>query len=140
MRGSLAETPQLVQEFLTKLSESVRPEAEAEICEMAELKRNRCNSSRPLAPWDVSFLTGIARFSNMPKGITAETILPYLSLGTVMEGLNDLFTDLFNVSLKVEEPLPGELWSNDVYKVGGECLVCYNRIIGILSKSNKDAA
>ncbi|KAB7495062.1 Mitochondrial intermediate peptidase [Armadillidium nasatum] len=118
MRGSLAETPQLVQEFLTKLSESVRPEAETEICEMAEIKRNHCSSSRPLAPWDVSFLTGIARYHNMPKGITAETILPYLSLGTVMEGLNDLFIDLFNVSLKVEESLPGELWSNDVYKVG----------------------
>ena len=40
-----------------------------------------------------------------------------------MEGLSQLLTDLFDIFLKVEEPILGELWSNNVYKVAGKILV-----------------
>lgn len=47
-------------------------------------------------------------------------LAPYFSLGSVMEGLSGLLQNLYDVTLEVEEPLPGELWANDVYKLAGE--------------------
>lgn len=42
---------------------------------------------------------------------------PYLSLGACMEGLNNLFTQLYGVSLMSEHTSAGEVWSEDVRKV-----------------------
>uniref|UniRef100_A0A7N6B264 Mitochondrial intermediate peptidase n=1 Tax=Anabas testudineus TaxID=64144 RepID=A0A7N6B264_ANATE len=42
---------------------------------------------------------------------------PYLSLGACMEGLNNLFFQLYGVSLMSEHPSPGEVWSEDVRKL-----------------------
>lgn len=42
---------------------------------------------------------------------------PYLSLGACMEGLNNLFTQLYGVSLMSEHPRAGEVWSEDVRKL-----------------------
>uniref|UniRef100_A0A3Q2PLP4 Mitochondrial intermediate peptidase n=1 Tax=Fundulus heteroclitus TaxID=8078 RepID=A0A3Q2PLP4_FUNHE len=42
---------------------------------------------------------------------------PYLSLGACMEGLNNLFSRLYGVSLMSEQPGAGEVWSEDVRKL-----------------------
>lgn len=42
---------------------------------------------------------------------------PYLSLGACMEGLNNLFSELYGVSLMSEPPSAGEVWSEDVRKL-----------------------
>lgn len=42
---------------------------------------------------------------------------PYLSLGACMEGLNNLFCQLYGVSLMSEQPGVGEVWSEDVRKL-----------------------
>uniref|UniRef100_A0A8P4KHX9 Mitochondrial intermediate peptidase n=1 Tax=Dicentrarchus labrax TaxID=13489 RepID=A0A8P4KHX9_DICLA len=42
---------------------------------------------------------------------------PYLSLGACMEGLNNLFSQLYGVSLMSEHPAAGEVWSEDVRKL-----------------------
>lgn len=42
---------------------------------------------------------------------------PYLSLGACMEGLNNLFCQLYGVSLLSEQPGVGEVWSEDVRKL-----------------------
>ncbi|KAK1800746.1 hypothetical protein P4O66_005936, partial [Electrophorus voltai] len=42
---------------------------------------------------------------------------PYFSLGVCMEGLNALFHQLLGVSFHAEEPLAGEVWSDDVRKL-----------------------
>ena len=42
-----------------------------------------------------------------------------------MEGLSQLLTDLYDIFLKVEEPIPGELWSSDVNKVAGKIFAAY---------------
>ena len=41
---------------------------------------------------------------------------PYFSLGGCMEGLNNLFTQLYGVSLMAEPPKAGEVWCEDVRK------------------------
>lgn len=70
-----------------------------------------------LAPWDVPYFTGQARQSKF--SMSGGDLAPYFSLGAVMDGLSSLLQNLYNVSLKVQEPLPGELWTNDVYKLAG---------------------
>uniref|UniRef100_A0A672IDC6 Mitochondrial intermediate peptidase n=1 Tax=Salarias fasciatus TaxID=181472 RepID=A0A672IDC6_SALFA len=42
---------------------------------------------------------------------------PYLSLGACMEGLNNLFSQLYGVSLMSEHPSAGEVWNEDVRKL-----------------------
>uniref|UniRef100_A0AAQ5XS72 Mitochondrial intermediate peptidase n=1 Tax=Amphiprion ocellaris TaxID=80972 RepID=A0AAQ5XS72_AMPOC len=42
---------------------------------------------------------------------------PYFSLGACMEGLNNLFSQLYGVSLMSEHPSAGEVWSEDVRKL-----------------------
>uniref|UniRef100_A0A8C5CTM4 Mitochondrial intermediate peptidase n=1 Tax=Gadus morhua TaxID=8049 RepID=A0A8C5CTM4_GADMO len=42
---------------------------------------------------------------------------PYFSLGACMEGLNNLFSQLFGVSLMSDQPSAGEVWSEDVRKL-----------------------
>lgn len=42
---------------------------------------------------------------------------PFFSLGACMEGLNTLFNRLLGISLCVEQPAEGEVWSEDVRKL-----------------------
>lgn len=46
-----------------------------------------------------------------------QDLLPYFSLGCCMEGLNNLFRCLYDVTLQHVETHPGEVWSYDVHKV-----------------------
>lgn len=66
----------------------------------------------------MAYFTAIVRQKNLPGGIT-ENLQAYFSLGAVMDGLNNLFKDLFNVNLSLEEPKSGELWNDSVYKLAG---------------------
>jgi Zn-dependent oligopeptidase len=47
-----------------------------------------------------------------------ETVCEYFSFGVAMEGLNELFQSLYGVELVVEETREGELWAQDVFKLG----------------------
>ena len=41
----------------------------------------------------------------------------YFSLGVAMEGLNEIFQNLYGARLEVTETCPGELWSPEVFKL-----------------------
>ncbi|XP_066987964.1 mitochondrial intermediate peptidase isoform X1 [Macrobrachium rosenbergii] len=115
VKGSLAETPELVQNFLNLLSQEVRPRAEEDFAEMGIMKMTQNKYSKSLAPWDVPYFTGQARQNKF--NLNTSELAPYLSLGAVMDGLNRLLNSLYDVVLEVEEPKSGELWASDVYKV-----------------------
>ncbi|XP_063878563.1 mitochondrial intermediate peptidase-like isoform X2 [Scylla paramamosain] len=113
--GSLAETPEFVVEFLELLAEKVRPRAQEDFEEMAAAKKFQQGNSRGLAPWDVLHFTRILRQNKCE--VSANILAPYFSLGAVMEGLSGLLHNLYDVTLEVEEPTPGELWATDIYKL-----------------------
>nr|XP_045596274.1 mitochondrial intermediate peptidase-like [Procambarus clarkii] len=115
VNGSLAETPELVIDFLKHLADKVRPRAQEDFAEMNAVKKAQYSSSRDLAPWDVPYFTGQVRQNKFLVG--ANDLMPYFSLGAVMEGLNGLLVSLYDVTLQLEEPQPGELWTSDVYKL-----------------------
>lgn len=115
VNGSLAETPNLVTEFLKLLAKDVRIRASEDFAEMSAMKKAQYKYSRELAPWDVPYFTSQAKQSKFK--VSANDLAPYFSLGAVMEGLNGLLSCLYDVTLEVEEPVPGELWTSDVYKL-----------------------
>ena len=41
----------------------------------------------------------------------------YFSLGVCMDGLGQLFSRLFGVELRYEEPGLGEVWTPEIYKL-----------------------
>lgn len=43
----------------------------------------------------------------------------YFSLGDCMDGLNLIFSNLFNIELLFEDIKPGEAWADQVYKLAG---------------------
>uniref|UniRef100_A0A3P9C3Y9 Mitochondrial intermediate peptidase n=1 Tax=Maylandia zebra TaxID=106582 RepID=A0A3P9C3Y9_9CICH len=68
-----------------------------------------------LMPWDHPYLSGVLRAERY--NIEPSLYSPYLSLGSCMEGLNNLFSQLYGVSLMSEQPRAGEVWSEDVRKL-----------------------
>ncbi|KAG7163158.1 Mitochondrial intermediate peptidase-like [Homarus americanus] len=109
VNGSLAETPELVVDFLKHLASEVRPRAQEDFDEMNTLKKAQYSYSRDVAPWDVPYFASQVRQNKFL--VSASDLMPYFSLGAVMEGLNGLLLNLYNVTLEVEEPSPGELWA-----------------------------
>uniref|UniRef100_A0A8C5AGJ3 Mitochondrial intermediate peptidase n=1 Tax=Gadus morhua TaxID=8049 RepID=A0A8C5AGJ3_GADMO len=90
LKGTMAKSP-TVMDFLELLTD--------------KLKDN------PTAPLTVLPICG-CRFNIEPSLYS-----PYFSLGACMEGLNNLFSQLFGVSLMSDQPSAGEVWSEDVRKL-----------------------
>jgi len=120
LRGTMVESPELAVEFLQALGDSVREKAAAEVKFLAEVKRrNSETKSAQVWPWDTTYYGGIARHEMCSVGGTH--LAPFFSLGACIEGLSDLFTNLFGIRLReLEDVGPGELWCSDVRKLAVE--------------------
>jgi intermediate peptidase len=70
-----------------------------------------------LAPWDIPYYGCKVKRDWLQVG--SSEFSPYFSLGTCMEGLNNLMKNLYNISLVNDELAPGEVWTSDVYKLAG---------------------
>ncbi|KAK7075656.1 hypothetical protein SK128_015080 [Halocaridina rubra] len=115
INGSLAETPDLVLDFLTLLTKELKPRAKKDFEEMNLLKKAQYQYSKDISPWDVPYFTGQARQNKF--NLNTSELAPYFSLGAVMDGLSGLLYNMYNVTLEIEETKHGELWSSDVYKL-----------------------
>jgi len=120
LRGTMAETPELVVEFLELLSESIRDKAAAEVKTLGEVKRRHSESrSSQIELWDTTYYGGIARHELC--AVASTELAPYFSLGACIEGLSELFTQLFGIRLReVSDVGSGELWCADVRKLAVE--------------------
>ncbi|XP_030648544.1 mitochondrial intermediate peptidase [Chanos chanos] len=115
LKGTMAKTPETVMKFLKLLSEKLWDRTARDFRMMSEMKKKTHSRNRELMPWDHPYFSSAIRSerSNIEPGQYS----PYLSLGACMEGLNHLFTQLFQVSFQAQEPKPGEVWSDDVRKL-----------------------
>uniref|UniRef100_A0A8C8IEE6 Peptidase M3A/M3B catalytic domain-containing protein n=1 Tax=Oncorhynchus tshawytscha TaxID=74940 RepID=A0A8C8IEE6_ONCTS len=68
-----------------------------------------------LMPWDHSYFSSAVRAERYK--IDPSLYSPYFSLGACMEGLNMLFSQLLGVSFRNEQPMAGEVWSEEVRKL-----------------------
>lgn len=116
LKGSLFENPQSVIEFLNHLSENLQPHANLDFQLMNKYKiLDTSKHSTKLAAWDVAYYTNRVKRSLLHMS-TAE-YQPYFSLGTCMDGLNNLITNLFGTTFQNVPLEPGEAWAADIYKL-----------------------
>lgn len=114
LKGTLLRNPENVSEFLETLVESVKPKSLNDLNKLESLK-SECGDKGAIKPWDISYYGNMARRNRFSANLFEMS--NYLSLGACMEGLDNLFQSLFDVSLEVVETEPGELWCNDVFKL-----------------------
>uniref|UniRef100_A0A8C6RGR7 Mitochondrial intermediate peptidase n=1 Tax=Nannospalax galili TaxID=1026970 RepID=A0A8C6RGR7_NANGA len=115
LRGTIAQNPETVMQFLEKLSDklSERTIKDFEMMRRMKMKLNPQNSE--LMPWDPPYYSGVIRAERY--NIEPSLYCPFFSLGACMEGLNILFNKLLGVSLYVEQPAKGEVWCDAVRKL-----------------------
>uniref|UniRef100_A0A665U2T8 Mitochondrial intermediate peptidase n=1 Tax=Echeneis naucrates TaxID=173247 RepID=A0A665U2T8_ECHNA len=100
LKGTMAKTPGYCMSLLQLTAKDFKM--------MRDMKKklNPCNS-----------VSDFIRHNYTPYNIEPSLYSPYLSLGACMEGLNNLFSQLYGVSLMSEHPSAGEVWSEDVRKL-----------------------
>lgn len=113
---SLAQSPDNISTFLARLAAQLPDRLQLEHKVMREMKtRSSASPDSPLAVWDVPYLSSLAKHTWF--SLDLENVAQYFSLGVAMEGLNDLFQQIYGVELVLEAPEEGELWSGDVVKL-----------------------
>ena len=113
--NSLAETPENIDSFLWTVARKLPGRVANDHDAMTAMNKQANPLAHPLAMWDVGYFSQQARASWF--NLDVEKISEYFSLGVAMEGLNDIFKNIFGVEMIVETPEEGELWSPDVYKI-----------------------
>lgn len=114
LKGSLAETPEMVLGFLDSLSAELKPRAARDYNTMRDLKKKTNYNNKELSVWDTPYFTGLARRQMTGH---ADDLTPYFSLGACMEGLDMIFHSLYGIRLKLGTLKPGEAWCQDIYKI-----------------------
>lgn len=114
IKGGIAGTPEVVNDFLNILNEKVRKLAAKDYEQMLSLKPKE-KPSETLKAWDLPYYS-----ANYKRFIYNENVLqclPYFSVGACMDGLNIIFNELYRVKMQVDTVISGELWHEDVIKL-----------------------
>lgn len=115
IKASTMETAANVRQFLDLLSDGLHDRARMDFDVMLKMKKQETPYLDQLNCWDTPYYTHKAK--NLLLDQANSDFSPYFSLGACMEGLDMLCQELYGISLKSEEMLPGESWSPDVYKL-----------------------
>uniref|UniRef100_A0A8D0ZMU0 Peptidase M3A/M3B catalytic domain-containing protein n=1 Tax=Sus scrofa TaxID=9823 RepID=A0A8D0ZMU0_PIG len=115
LQGTMARSPETVMQFLEKLSDklSERTMKDFEMMRGMKMKLNPQNSE--LMPWDPPYYSSLIRAER--SSVEPSAYGPFFSLGACMDGLDVLLSRLLGVSLRVQQPVPGEVWAQDVRKL-----------------------
>ncbi|XP_030031748.2 mitochondrial intermediate peptidase isoform X1 [Manduca sexta] len=115
IKASTMETAPNVRQFLDILSDHLHDRAQCDFDAMLKMKKQETPYLDKLMCWDTPYFTHKAKTQLL--NVANSDFSPYFSLGGCMEGLNMLCQELYGISLKSEDMLPGESWSPDVYKL-----------------------
>ncbi|KAJ0182291.1 hypothetical protein K1T71_001660 [Dendrolimus kikuchii] len=115
IKASTMETASDVRKFLDILSDNLYDRAKMDFEAMLKMKKQETPYLDSLMCWDTPYFTHKAKTQLL--NVANSDFSPYFSLGGCMEGLNMLCQELYGISLKSEDMVPGESWSPDVYKL-----------------------
>ena len=124
LRDKMAKTPENVNGFLQSLAKHHRPAAQADVNLLRRAKAQNVNGVKhtqkvPTAnlpqvyAWDRDILQPNVSYE-LPKSAPLD---PYLSAGTVMNGLSMLFDRLYGISFRPASVAPGEVWDSSVRRL-----------------------
>jgi intermediate peptidase len=102
--------------FLRSLSKANMPFTEREL---APLKADKLQfSTTPFQVWDRSFYQSRYERTHQHKhNLYSDPLSPYLSVGTVIQGLSRLFTRLYGIRFVPKQTQPGEIWHQGVRRL-----------------------
>ncbi|XP_014018351.1 mitochondrial intermediate peptidase isoform X3 [Salmo salar] len=115
LQGTMAKTPETVMNFLQLLTDKLSERTAIDFEMIKDMKTKLNPHNAELMPWDPPYFSGVLRAERY--NIEPSLYSPYFSLGSCMEGLNSLFTQLYGVSIMSEHPSAGEVWNDDVRKL-----------------------
>lgn len=105
----MAESTGQVESFLRDLAERARPQAKAQLEELAEFAA-RHGAETPLAPWDIAYYSEKLRDEKL--GINASMLKPWFELERVFDGLFTTAGKLFGLRFEADESIA--TWHDDV--------------------------
>lgn len=143
LEGKMAKCPENVKQFVNEVMRVTKPKVVKELSAIAKLIKSEdirdstksdLNQSEILEivkPWDRDYyLEKINNSKTKAERTILSSILPYFTLGNVMDGLSVLFDNIYGIRLKSVAPKPGETWTNDVRKI--EVVSEEDGLIGII--------
>ncbi|KAL8841933.1 MAG: hypothetical protein Q9170_000713 [Blastenia crenularia] len=120
LTDKLAKTPTAVASFLDALSRDNKGQIQQEIDEMLALKQldmDGAGDAAQLEAWDKEYYQTRIADQHRSRSRRPDFISAYFSLGTVMQGLSRLFTQLYGVRLVPAPTASGEAWNPDVRRL-----------------------
>ncbi|KAL8940600.1 MAG: hypothetical protein Q9211_002195 [Gyalolechia sp. 1 TL-2023] len=120
LTDKLAKTPAAVNSFLDALSRDnesrIRQEAD-EMLAMKKLDADDAGFPTRIEAWDTDYYQTQLANKYRSKSRRPDFISAYFSLGTVMQGLSRLFTQLYGVRFVPTAISAGEVWNSDVRRL-----------------------
>ncbi|CAI4034637.1 hypothetical protein SMKI_11G0850 [Saccharomyces mikatae IFO 1815] len=126
LEGKMAKNPKDVQDFILTLMNNTIDKTANELKFIADLKAK--DLKKPLTtntdeilklvrPWDRDYYTGKYIQLNPSNVPSAKEISYYFTLGNVIQGLSDLFQQIYGIRLEPAIADEGETWSPDVRRL-----------------------
>lgn len=116
LKGSIADNPEYVKEFLELTARRIKPYADQDYRIMENYMRTHSNDKNyQLKAWDASYLVNFFKKKELNNSLS--TSLEYFSLGNCMAGLNLLFNQLYCIELEVQDTSNEYVWVDDVVKI-----------------------
>ena len=119
LKMSMARSPEVVGEFLERLSEKILPLAREDVKDLNGLQdknRDIFMEDTGVCLWDVPLVVSKAKKLRLPRAMSS--IRNWFSLESCIGGLDNLFRSLFGVRLEILPVKRGEVWHPSVYKFG----------------------
>jgi len=106
-----------VMNFLRSLSQANLPFAKADL-EPLKIDKLQYEGNAPFQVWDRTFYQArYERIHQHKHKLYSDPLSPYLSVGTVIQGLSRLFARLYGIRFVPKETHPGEVWHDDVRRL-----------------------
>ncbi|BFZ59724.1 Mitochondrial intermediate peptidase [Saitoella coloradoensis] len=123
LQDKMASKPASVLEFLESLAASNLPLAQKEQGILEKLKQDQLQLQVPsgLKAWDRSYYAAKYYQQQSRSVVSLYGLSDYFSVGTVIQGLSRLFTQLYGIRFVPRETQQGETWHEDVRRLDVVC-------------------
>jgi intermediate peptidase len=118
LKGKMAESPESIGMFLHGLNGQNTEDLESQL-QVLKGEKNRVGFGvmEELDPWDKEYYMSKVLYRSRSTQRSPDFLSSYFSLGTVMQGLSRLFSQLYGIRFVPHETQPGETWNPDVRRL-----------------------
>ncbi|KAJ3274814.1 Mitochondrial intermediate peptidase [Terramyces sp. JEL0728] len=111
----MAGSPETVDSFLNSLAHINMPLAKADFKQLKQIKEKELGTESNVNAWDKLYYS--QRLIPLSKNNSTHPLPEYYSVGTIFQGLSDIFEAIYGLKFELEVISPGETWHEDVRKI-----------------------